>query len=307
MPRPRLAERELPEPAIELPLRESFTLHSAGAAPRRLRRYALEPGPRRYALTATLRARLLTGETPVDAEPQPVPPFRESFVVEPAGRGPRLSWLGEPPHVEGAAAAAATAAPYLQRWKGLLAGRRATFALDARAMPEGVTFAEELPPAARRPERDELTQRLLGLAVPLPAEPIGRGASWTAVTVLRQGLGVVKQTARYELLEASARRLTLSVDVRRVGEEQRLDAPGLPAGASVELVALFRAITGQVELDLGCPLPVAGALTVEARAHQRLRLPAGGAGAMTGATTGTVTDAITEDIGALALSSEPVR
>jgi hypothetical protein len=293
---PRDAAPALGEPAIELPLRESFTVQDAGEAPRQRYRYQLAAPARRYALTATLRARALTEETPADAAAAAVPPFRESFVVEPAPGG-RLYWLGEPPHVEAASEAeAATAAPYVQRWKALLAGRRATFELDERAMPERLTFAEDPLGTASRPERDELAQRLLGLAVPLPAEPIGRGARWTAVTVLRQGLGVVKQTARYRLLEAGDGRLEIAVELRRVGEEQRISSAELPAGAVMELVAMFREVAGEVELDLTAPLPIAGALTLEARTHQRLRLP-----------DQPASEVITEDTGALQLTSAPAR
>jgi hypothetical protein len=111
--------------------------------------------------------------------------------------------------------------------------------------------------------------------------------------VLRQGPAVVKQTARYELIAAAARQLTIAVEFRRVAEEQRVDAPGTPAGTLVDLVAMFRQVTGRVELDLGAPLPIAGAFTIEARSHRRFRLP-----------DGATSEIITEDLGTLTLTSE---
>lgn len=310
-PPPRATHDELAEPAIELPLRESLAVQSTGEEPRQRHRYALAAVPRRYALTATLRARELTDSLPADAPAAPVPPFTESFVLEPAASGARLYWLGDPPRLARAPDDKAGArdpampgdaddeetqiAPYVQRWKTLLAGRRASLALDERAMPVELTFAEDPLRASSGPERDELAQRLLALAIPLPAEPIGVGARWTAVTVMRQGLGVVKQTARYELIAATEQRLTVALDVRRVGEEQRIAAAsvGLPPGASLELIALFRGVTGRVELELTAPLPVSGALTIEARSHQRLQLP-----------DQPAREVITEDTGELALTSE---
>jgi hypothetical protein len=301
---PSLAGPELPEPAIALPLRESFTVQEAGEAPRARLRYALDGVARRFTTSAALRARSFGGSAP-EPTPVPVPPFREAFALQiqaRAGAAPLWQWRGESIQLEGqtesqtkgqAESDASAAAPYVLRWKSLLANRRASFTIDAQGLPERITFAEDPLREHSAPERDELTQRLLGQLVPLPAEPIGRGARWTVVTVLRQGFGIVKQTARYQLVEVAGSRLTITVDLRRVGEEQRIDVPELPAGAQAELVALFRGITGRVEIELAAPLPIAGALTVEARAHQRLTMP-----------DGKVSEVITEDVGTLTLRSE---
>ena len=287
----------LVEPAIALPLRESFTVEDAGEAPRRKLRYALEAGARRYTVAAKLTARSFTG-TAAQPTAMPIPPFRERFTVQverrPGGAGQRerWSWRGEPIAIDGDATAAA---PYVLRWRQLLANRNATFILDDQAFPRDITFAEDPLREHSGPEREELTQRLLGQLVPLPLAPVGKGARWTAVTVLRQGFAVVKQTASYHLVAAEGDRLTLAIDLRRVAEEQLVELPDAPPGAQVELVALFRATTGTVTLELGAALPVSGELTVEARSHQRLT-----------AANGQVSELITEDLGALALSSEPL-
>jgi hypothetical protein len=290
--RPMPAVPAMPEPAIALPLRESFTVQQAGEPPRTRLRYALDGVARRFVTAAALSARSFGGSA---AEPTavPVPPFREAFgvQVEPrAGLAPLWQWRGEPIQIDGDATAAA---PYVLRWKALLTNRRASFTIDERALPERITFAEDPLREQSAPERDELTQRLLGQLVPLPTEPIGVGARWTAVTVLRQGFGVVKQTARYELVELAGSRLTISVDIRRVGEEQLIAVPDLPAGAQAELMALFRGITGRLQVELNAPLPTSGALSIEARSHQRLTMP-----------DGKVSEVITEDLGTLTLSSE---
>lgn len=287
----------LAEPPIALPLRESFTVDDAGEAPRRKLRYALGASARRYTVAAKLTARSFTG-TAAQPTAVDIPPFRERFTVQverpPGGAGQpaRWSWRGEPIAIDGDATAAA---PYVLRWRQLLANRNATFSLDDRALPREITFAEDPLREHSGPEREELTQRLLGQLVPLPLEPVGTGARWTAVTVLRQGFAVVKQTARYHLVAAEGDRLTLAVDLRRVAEEQLVDLPDVPPGAQVELVALFRATTGTVTVELGAALPVRGELTIEARAHQRLT-----------AAGGQVSELITEDLGALDLSSEPL-
>jgi hypothetical protein len=155
-----------------------------------------------------------------------------------------------------------------------------------------ISFAEDPLRQHSGAEIDELSQRLLGVAVPLPSVPIGVGARWRAVTVLRQGLGVVKQTASYELIGQDGPSLTLTVDIKRVAEEQRVAAPGMPPGTTVDLVALFRRVTGRLEVRLDEALPIRGDLTIEARSHQRIHPP-----------TGAGTEIVTEDLGELSLSS----
>jgi hypothetical protein len=290
-PRPIEDAPEPPEPTIALPFRESLTVQSTGDEPRQRRRYAPASSTRLYTVSATLLARAITGDA-APAAPVKVPPFHETFALEASATSPLLQWRGDPIQVDGDATAAA---PYVMRWKTLLAGRRARFSLDAQALPAELTFAEDPLRERSRPESDELSQRLLGWIVPLPEEPLGVGARWTAVVVLRQGLGVVKQTARYHLVEATAERLVLEVDLRRVAEEQRVQAPELPPGTSLELLALFRSVTGRLELSLQAPLPIAAELTIEARSHQRL----------TRADASSV-EAISEDTGTLTLKSEPI-
>ena len=61
--------------------------------------------------------------------------------------------------------------------------------------------------------------------------------------------------------------------LQRVGQQQPITDPTLPAGTSAELIALFRALEGTVEIDPKLPLIAAGALALESRLHARLQLP----------------------------------
>jgi hypothetical protein len=265
----------------------ALVLDDPGRAPRRRLRYALAATTRRHEIAATLRARVLTEPAATANE---VPRLAEVMTLasaEPsAGGAMRLHWRGL-----AAIAAGDAAAPYLAPWRRLLEGRSATVELDARGQLGAIAFA---PPLRGDDEvaRDELAQRLWGWVVPLPEEPVGPGARWTAVVVLRQALGVVEQTARYRLVSLRDDTLELEVDARRVGEPQLLDASALAPGATREVVSHFRAVAGRLTLSLDSALPH-GTLTVEVRAHQRLRSASGQ----------LVSEVITEDLGALELSS----
>lgn len=267
-------------PALELPTRLTFTLESTGRLPRTRLRYAPAPSTVHYQIRAALRARTFA---PTEIPPAiDVPAITERFTMEPGADDGTQVWRGQPVHIEGDAAA-----PYVARWRALLENKRALLAVDARGSLGALSFPDE---AEAQAHRDELAQRLLGYLVPLPEDAVGPGARWTVTSRLQQGAAVVEQVARYRLLARTGQSLRLAVDVRRIGDAQRLAVADLPAGAALELVALFRAVTGEVTMRLDAPLPV-GRLDIEARRHQRLRLA-----------DGSTSDSITEDLGTLELS-----
>jgi hypothetical protein len=111
------------------------------------------------------------------------------------------------------------------------------------------------------------------LTVPVPAEPVGLGASWRVVTILRQGAIVAKQTATYTLTGRTAQRWKLHAALQRSAQTQAIVDPPPPPGATVELVALFRVLEGDIEIDPRLPLIASGGLAVESRVHARMQLP----------------------------------
>jgi hypothetical protein len=173
-----------------------------------------------------------------------------------------------------AAAPSPDADAYLAPWRTLLQGRPIALDLDDRGAVTAIRFDDDPSGATSARARDELVQRLLALIVPLPAEPVGTGASWRVVTILRQGPAVAKQTATYTLIARGPRRWKLHVVLRRVGQRQQIVDPALPRAASAELVAMFRALEGDVEVDPALPLIAGGTLTIESRLHARLQPPA---------------------------------
>jgi hypothetical protein len=109
---------------------------------------------------------------------------------------------------------------------------------------------------------DDEAQRLLALVVQLPAEPIGVGATWRTVDVLRQRPAIVKQTATYTLLARTATTLHLGVELVRNGQPQTLD----DGGTKAELESLHRTLTGTIDVDLARPF-FTGTLELDGRMH----------------------------------------
>ncbi|MCE9580457.1 MAG: hypothetical protein K8W52_45480 [Deltaproteobacteria bacterium] len=289
--------RTLPEPVIELPKEESTRLLAPGAEPRAPLRYAWQAQhPREVTVEARIKSRRLdAGAWSPQAE---VPAVREGFGFDAAPaadgsatlafRGLVSSIVGDPTDAD-----RARAGEYLAQFRQLIEHRRGTAIVDARGRLTNVRFSDESPTAPSMTARDEVAQRWLAVAVPLPDEPIGLGGSWRVVTVLRAGAAVVKQTADYTLVARTADRWTIDVALRRIGEEQLVDVPGMPRGTVAELVAMFRELKGRVVVEPSLPWPVSGALSSELRVHAKFGVPNQG-----------VVEDITEDIGALTLTSK---
>jgi hypothetical protein len=260
----------MPEPVVALPRLESFQLLSPGKGARGVLRYALAAGTTAMMASSALRSRHL--DRGAFTRPAVLPAIRDGFEV--AIAAPRTGRFALRPVVGQVAAASSDADAYLAPWRTLLQGRPIALELDDRGAIASIRFEDD-PSGATSPQaRDELVQRLLSLIVPVPAESVGTGASWRAVTILRQGPAVAKQTAIYTLIARTPTRWKLRVKLLRVGQRQDIVDPALPRGTSAELVALFRALEGDVEVDPALPLIAGGALAVESRLHARLQLPA---------------------------------
>lgn len=239
---------QIPEPAIALPRELAFEVLAPGKGKRAALRYAPEIGDAsRFVLRTALTSRELVEGTWIGPTKLPaiVTPFdvtvetTERVRVEPrAGR------------IDGQTSATADA--YLAAWSALV-DRSFAIGLDARARVTG--------PADADAGSDDLVQRLLATAVPVPEQPIGVGARWRVVTALRQQSAVLKQTATYTLVSRTNRRWKVAVDIQRLAERQQI--------GSTELVAIVRRLQGTVEIDPTKLLPAAGKLSVQSTVHVR--------------------------------------
>jgi hypothetical protein len=291
-PLPPRSRVTTPRPPVPRILREE--LLDAGRGPRQRLRYRLAPPA--HTLVATARVTSHGYEGGTWAEPITLAPVREGFAVDPsAGSGPVhvRGLVAELERSGQSDAAVAAADAYLARWRALLERRRADVAVDERGRTGAVTLVGDTAGASTDDLTDELVQRWVGLVVPLPEAPIGVGARWKVATALRAGGAAITQTAVYRLARVERDRWIVEVELTRLGRPQAIDVPGLPAGATAELIAMVRTVTGTVTLSPASPLPLAGELTAEVRTHARFTAPAFGA-----------RDQYSEDTGTITLSSE---
>ena len=278
------------EPKIDLPRQESFTLLDPGKGEREVLRYALAPGTVAFLAQSTLQTRRLNQGA--FTNPVKLPTIRDGFAITVAADRPgRLALLPLPAE---AAAQSLDADSYLMPWR-LLQSRRITLNIDDRGAFSSIVFNDDPTNARSAQARDELVQRLLTLIVPVPVEPVAGGASWRVVTILRQGPIYAKQTATFTLTSRSSTGWKLHAKLQRVAEEQRISDSSLPSATTVDLVALFRVLEGDVEVDPRQPLVVGGSLTIESRLHVKLQSPG----------QSVAQEQIFEDTGNAAFSRQP--
>jgi len=257
------------EPKIDLPKQESFQLLDPGKGDRAVLRYSLAPGAVAFVAQTKLQTRHL--DKGVFTTPIVLPAIRDGFgITFAADRPGQLALLPLPAQAD---AQSLDADSYLMPWRSMLQSRRITLAFDDRGAFSSVVFNDDPTNARSAQARDELVQRLLTLIVPLPVEPVAEGASWRVVTILRQGPIYAKQTATYTLTSRTATGWKLHAKLQRVGEEQRITDPSTPSATTVDLVALFRLLEGDVEVDPKQPLIVGGSLTIESRLHVKVQSP----------------------------------
>ena len=258
-----LTIEHLPEPVVALPRLDSFTVLDEGKGVKHALRYQAPAGSETYkAVTKLGSRRLAKGTWSAVTE---MPPITDGFTV--SGAGP-----SKPLVVRALKAETAKPMPeaeaYLSTWRGI-EGRIIQLELDPRGQIGAIAFADDPTGARSAAARDELVQRLLLTVVPLPDKPVGVGAKWQVVTVLRQRPAVVKQTATYTLKELGDKVWKIDAKILRVAEEQVVSDPALPAGALADIVALVRDVHGTLAVSPARVFPQ-GTLDVSSTLHVRL-------------------------------------
>ena len=110
---------------------------------------------------------------------------------------------------------------------------------------------------------DSIEEQLGNMMVPLPSEPVGIGATWTVHT--ESAISGIKAQIEYnyELVAHHGDRLVLRASYVQSVQEQDVDLPTMPTGATTHVYASKVTGAGRTVVDLGDLFPVES--TVEAR------------------------------------------
>jgi hypothetical protein len=116
----------------------------------------------------------------------------------------------------------------------------------------------ELPPALGEQMRDVLNQirsAIRDLSAPLPEEPVGAGARWTATSMITMGDVRAKRTITYALKSLDGDRAKLDIEVAMSAGAQQLKGPRIPEGITAMLDSMDSHGSGKMDLDLQTLVP----------------------------------------------------
>ncbi|MDX2092119.1 MAG: hypothetical protein SFX73_29915 [Kofleriaceae bacterium] len=264
-PEVRTVPREMHQlqPEVVLPKALDFAVLEQGAEPRTQLRYVPPTKPTSYFVETSLRSRRLAAGTTQWSELSPELKVKTGVEIQPSS-GP---FTGRPLPGE-ALTKNDDAAAYLAGWNAL-GERRFALDRDDRGQFRSVHFADDPTNARSKVEREELVQRFLASTVPVPEQPVGRGAKWRVTWALFHAPAVVKQTATYTLEDITPQGWVVGVELQRIGDAQTLLTAPTPTDANLELIALVRKYAGRLTVRKDELLPT-GSLTVTSTLHVRM-------------------------------------
>jgi hypothetical protein len=115
-----------------------------------------------------------------------------------------------------------------------------------------VHVAMNVPPEAGEQLRDlldETARAIKEITVPLPAEPVGRGAKWTATTPFHMKMFDATRTVTYTLSQTDGDRGTIDFDVTLTAPSQAVHSPRLQ-DAHMTLDSMNASGRGRTRFDL---------------------------------------------------------
>jgi hypothetical protein len=147
------------------------------------------------------------------------------------------------------------AEPQRDDWKkaaSMVEGATGSYTFGARGWVENVKIKLE-PRAYTLPKArqmvDDLEWSLTQLSMPLPEEPVGKGAKWTVKGELAQGGVKVDQDTTVELLAANGPDLDVKMEIEQTATPQEYSQPG-GAGDKLKLMLLETTGGGEATWNL---------------------------------------------------------
>lgn len=126
------------------------------------------------------------------------------------------------------------------------------------------------PSAVLQASLAQMTNSIRNSNIEFPAEPIGLGGRWQAVTSLEANGLRINQKAIYQVTELTPDRVVLRVTVEQTAPAQKLTIPGVPAAQAPTLRSYAASGSGQLRLDFNRSIPAQSDLTLNLRSEVNL-------------------------------------
>lgn len=141
-------------------------------------------------------------------------------------------------------------------------GQSAKLVINDRGIGQSISFDEDAKadPATAQ-SLASLESTLAMLATPLPEQPVGPGARWTAETKLQQQAIDVNQKVTYTLKSIKDGVLNLELKIEHSAPAQDVAMPGAPPGTKVKLTSLSLEGSGTATINLHHVAPMQAELS----------------------------------------------
>ncbi|WP_156338767.1 hypothetical protein [Chondromyces crocatus] len=236
-----------------------------GAAPHATVAYAITPG--KYPLGTRMDVNMAVS---IGGQAMPSQPMPQLVIVmdvdvaakDPAGLFPVVGTLRSmSSQAKGAdqEEMAKAMQPQLQAFKGL--------SMSCKLSPSGQArdFALKMPPGVPA-EAEQLmsgmSQSFESMVVPLPSEPVGTGARWQVLTRINSTGADIVQSSLFTLKSRTGDQLNLDVKLEQFAASATVNMPGMPPGASAQLLGFKSGGTGMSRIDLEHAVPLAARMSM---------------------------------------------
>jgi hypothetical protein len=233
------------------------TVTSAGAEPRRALRYSPAKGARdRVQMVMRMAMTMGFGETNVPrVEMPPIAMTMDTVVTSATADRFVVAAKVTEVRVEEAPDPAVTAA--VRKEVGAMVGMTMTMTMTRRGLLES---ADVKLPSGVSPQiaqmMESMKQSMSQVTPPFPEDPVGVGASWTAVSQLEANSLKLTQTAVFELVKLDGDRGTSKIEITQKALPQSVNPPGTPPGVKTHLESLATTGNGELSFDLGRVMPI---------------------------------------------------
>jgi hypothetical protein len=146
---------------------------------------------------------------------------------------------------------------------GMLKGVKitATASPNGKLLSKKVTGFDQSNPQAKQ-MFDSLEQMLESMAIPLPEEPLGFGATWVQPMTVKSNNIEIKQTATYEIATIEGNRVSLNLNLKQTAEPQQVQHP---MGVMMDLTKVEGTGSGTMILDLTWGMTAEASTDVETK------------------------------------------
>jgi hypothetical protein len=155
-----------------------------------------------------------------------------------------------------------------------IVGMRGSMVIDNQGNTKDVSL--DVPETAD-PNTKQMVQQTVNslkqISSPVPTEAVGVGAKWRYPSSITANGMTLNQTANYELIDLKDNVATMQVNVEQQAAGQKMNQPGMPPGASVDLKSLKSQGNGKVKMALNRILPVNSEMSVRSNMEMAVKEP----------------------------------